>query len=237
MKNTAPYLMLLLRVGLFVLFQATIALLFYILGSEAPWVRSEGYWAIAGLLANGVTFLLLVKLFRKEGVRYFDNFRFVRKDWWKDLLIAIGLLILAGPISTFPNIWLAKGLLGSTEASAALFFRPLPLWVIIISFLWPFAQGLVELPTYFAYAMPRIEKQLNNGWIAWALASFFLAFQHAGLPLIFDLNFILWRIGMFLPFAFFIGLCLKIRPRLFPYLMISHALMDLVVVLMIPVKG
>jgi hypothetical protein len=31
---------------------------------------------------------------------------------------------------------------------------------------------------------------------------------------------------MFLPFAFFVGLCIKLRPRLLPYLMVAHALID-----------
>jgi hypothetical protein len=81
--------------------------------------------------------------------------------------------------------------------------------------------------------MPRLEEQLGNNWLAWALASFFLAFQHVTLPLILDWRFIIWRMGMFIPFAFFIGLCLKLRPQLFPYLMIGHALIDLMTVMIL----
>ena len=233
MEKRAPFLMLLLRVSLFIAFQALIALLFWVLGKEAPWKLSEGYWVLTGLLANGVTFYLLYRLFQKEGIRYFDHFRFTKDGWWKDLLIALGLLILSGPISMIPNTLLAKWLFGSIEVSTELFFRPLPLWVIFLGFFWAITQGLVELPAYFSYAMPRIEKQLQNGWFAWALASFFLAFQHIGIPLIFQMDFILWRLGMFLPFAFFIGFCLKLRPRLFPYIMIGHALMDIGAVAML----
>jgi len=42
----------------------------------------------------------------------------------------------------------------------------------------------------------------------------------------FDSDFMLWRIGMYLPFAFFAGLVLKLRPQLLPYFVIVHALMD-----------
>jgi hypothetical protein len=32
---------------------------------------------------------------------------------------------------------------------------------------------------------------------------------------------------MFLPFALFVGLCIKLRPSVLPFLMIGHALVDL----------
>ena len=47
------------------------------------------------------------------------------------------------------------------------------------------------------------------------------------LPLILDGRFILWRALMFLPFALFLGLALKIRPSLLPYLVVCHFLIDL----------
>jgi len=61
---------------------------------------------------------------------------------------------------------------------------------------------------------------------AWLLASFFLSVQHATLPLIFDWPFILWRAFMFLPFALILGAVLAWRPRLLPYLMVGHFLID-----------
>ncbi|OHD12971.1 MAG: hypothetical protein A2086_04500 [Spirochaetes bacterium GWD1_27_9] len=233
MTKVIPFIMLFLRLVLFAIFQALIALFFLIIGSKSPWNQSEGYWIISGLLTNFVTFYILIKLYKKEGIKYFDNFKFVKKSWWKDLLITIGLLAISMPLATFPNIFLANTLMGSAEVSFKLFFRPLPLWVILMGFLWTITQGLVELPTYFSYIMPRIEKLIKNSWVAWILASLFLALQHISLPLIINPNFIIWRFGMFFLFAFFIGFCLKIRPQLFPYIMISHALMDSAVVIML----
>jgi hypothetical protein len=186
-----------------------------------------------GLLTNIVTFIVLNQHFKEKGVPYFDNFRFIKKDWWKDVLILIGLMIITVPVSMYPNTMIANWLYGSTDVTLHLFFRPLPYWVILLGFIWAITQGLVELPYYFAYVMPCIEKQLNKGSTAWALASFFLALQHIALPLIFDWRFMVWRLGMFLLFAFFIGFCLKLRPRLFPYVMIIHALMDMGAVAML----
>ena len=38
--------------------------------------------------------------------------------------------------------------------------------------------------------------------------------------------FILWRLGMYLLFALFVGLLLKLRPSLLPYFAVIHALID-----------
>lgn len=46
------------------------------------------------------------------------------------------------------------------------------------------------------------------------------------MPLLFDVRFIAWRWLMFLPFAFMVGILLHWRPRLLPYLVIVHILID-----------
>jgi len=79
--------------------------------------------------------------------------------------------------------------------------------------------------------MPRLEAQLKNGWDAWLIASFFLAAQHMFLPLILDGGYLLWRFGMFPPFALFTGLVIKLRPALLPYFVIVHALLNITTVL------
>ena len=97
----------------------------------------------------------------------------------------------------------------------------------MVGLLFPLTIAFAELPTYFGYVMPRLAPQLKSGWLAWAVASFFLAFQHCFLPFILDGRFLLWRLGMYLPFAFFAGLLLKLRPSLLPYFVVMHALIDI----------
>jgi hypothetical protein len=121
-------------------------------------------------------------------------------------------------------------LLGSYDRAVAMLFRPLPMWAILLGFLFPITIAFAELPTYSGYVMPRLEKQLRSGWLAWALASLFLSLQHATLPLILDGRFVLWRALMYLPFAFYLGAILKLRPRLLPFLVIGHARIDLATV-------
>ena len=93
--------------------------------------------------------------------------------------------------------------------------------------IFPITQGLAELPTYFGYVMPRFESNGMRPWLAVMLPSLKLGFQHIAVPLLFDMRYILWRGLMYIPFAFFAGIVLHWRPRLLPYMVIVHVLMDM----------
>jgi len=228
-----PWLMLISRSVLFVIFQLLIALFFAAIGTAAAqaWDESARWWTFMATLANFVSIYLLVRLFNAEGKLFFDILRFSRATWKKDLLWFIVASIIAMPIVALPREPLAVVIFGDAMTATNMLFRPLPTWAFILSFLFPLTIAFAELPTYFGYVMPRLEAQLKNGWAAWLIASLFLAAQHMFLPLILNGGYLLWRFGMFLPFALFTGLVLKFRPALLPYFMIIHALMDVTTVL------
>jgi hypothetical protein len=232
-KPIITWLMLLSRTLLFAVFQVLIAAALFFANSSAPWSSSAGWWTFSALFTNLVSIGLLAWLFHRAGKSFFNFISFSRQTVWKDIGLTCLLMLIFVPVSTFPGQWLANWLFGSQEIAFSLFFRPLPLWAGIISILYPISIAFAELPTYFGYVMPRLEKQLGNGWLAWGLVSTFLALQHTTLPLVLDGRFILWRFGMFVPLAFIMGLCLKIRPQLMPYFMVSHALLDMVTVVII----
>jgi hypothetical protein len=82
------------------------------------------------------------------------------------------------------------------------------------------------LPNYYGYVMPRLKTLTGAGWQIVILVGVSHALQHITLPLLFDLRFMLWRFGMFLPFALFIACVVNWRPSLLPYLMVVHGLLD-----------
>lgn len=228
-----PWLMLISRSLLFILFQSLIALILVAGDATAAqaWDESARWWTFVVILANFVSIYLLVHLFNAEGRRFFEIFKFSREIWKRDLLWFIITSIVAMPIVAAPREPLAKAIFGDSMIATNMIFRPLPTWAFVLSFLFPLTIAFAELPTYFGYAMPRLEVQLKNGWLAWLIASFFLAAQHMFLPMIFDGGYLLWRFGMFVPFAFFTGFVLKLRPSLLPYFVIVHALLDVTTVL------
>lgn len=227
-----PYSLLVSRLLLFALFQFFIALVFKLSGHHDAWHEAEGWWPFSALFTNLLSIVFLVRIHKREGKGYAEVFRFIRLGWKKDFAIFMGLFVLSGPVSLLPGTWLGGLLWDSAETSTHLLFRPIPLWAVIASFGFPLTIAFAELPTYFGTVMPRLERSMKNGWWAMAISALFLALQHVTLPLIFDLRFILWRFLMFLPFAFFVGICIKIRPRLLPYFMVAHGLMDMATVAM-----
>lgn len=231
-KPSHPWLMLVSRSVLFLLFQIIIALIFIAGGATIAqaWDESARWWTFMAFLANFASIYLLVRLYNAEGKRFLDLFKFSRETWKKDLLWFIFLSLIAMPLVAAPREPLAKALFGDVNIANNLLFRPLPTWAFALSFLFPLTIAFAELPTYFAYCMPRLSGQIN-GWLAWLLASFFLAAQHMFLPTILNGGYFLWRFGMFLPFALFTGLVLKLRPSLLPYFVIVHALLDVSTVL------
>jgi hypothetical protein len=208
--------------------QALVALGFALAGSTSAWEQGANWWPLTVALADLICLFLLAAAFRAEGKRYRDLFRIERRNIGGDLLALVGVTVLTAPVSYLPNVWLGRLLFGAPEATLDLIVRPLPLWAVyaaIVSF--PILQGLTELPIYYGYVMPRLEAQGLSKWLALSIPSLVLAFQHAAAPLLFDLRFFTWRALMFIPFAFLAGIVLHWRPRLMPYLVVIHVLMNM----------
>jgi hypothetical protein len=219
--------MLLYRTLLFALFQALIAVGFLWAVHPQPWQASVAYWPATAALTGAVGWVLLNRLARLEGIRYRDLIGFDRRFIAQDLLLTLALLALSAGLVMLPSYWLGVGLFGDPNLPSNLFFKPLPIWVAgLCLVLFPLSVALTELPTYFAYVMPRVAALSGRAWLAVLLPVLMLSFQHATLPLIFDWRFIVWRMWMFFGFALLIGLGLYWRPRLLPYLMLVHGLLD-----------
>lgn len=221
-----PWLVLLSRSVLFLFFQVLIALLLSLTGVSNAWNEAARWWAFMALFANIVSITLLVRLYRAEGKRYLDAIKFSRPTLKKDLLWFLGASVIGLPIMSAPMNILGDAIFGDRMIPTYMLFQPLPAWALLVSLLFPITIAFAELPTYFGYCMPRIAVQVKNGWLAWLIASFFLAAQHMFLPLIPDGRFMLWRLLMYMPFALFTGFFLKLRPTLLPYFMVVHVLAD-----------
>lgn len=231
MQRYLPFFMLFFRIVMFAVVQLIIALILYIFKDQNPFYNSQSFWILFVSITNLLNLFILIKLYKLEGKNFFESIWFKRNGWWKDLLITLGLFLVLIPLAIFPNMVLSTILFGTKEYGNELLFRHIPMWAIIFGFIWPLTHPLVELPTYFSYCMPRIEKLLENSWMAWIIVSVALALQHITLPLIFDFKYVTWRFLMFLLFALIIGLFIKLRPRLLPYFALIHGLIDLQVVI------
>jgi hypothetical protein len=225
--------MLVIRSLLFLAFQSLTALIYLLIGSLNAWNASDAWWPVSVILTNLVCMALLIQLYRAEGKRFWDVFRVERPFLKQDLRFMLGFLLIAAPLGFLPNILSARWLFGDPQTALDLLVRPLPLTAVILTIAcFPLLQGLVEIPTYMLYALPRLEARGVRPWAAVLLASLFLSAQHMFAPFIPDGRFILYRLVMFLPFALLVAVVIRQRPRLMPYLAIVHILMDMSIAIM-----
>ncbi len=232
---------LVFRLLTFAAVQALIAVAFSAGGQTEPWMASIAWWPLVAAVVGLLTGALLVVNARREGLRYIDLLNFRRGSVGRVILWALLIGLLVGPVAFFPMQWLSVALYGDAQAASALMFRPLPpVWAAVLFVAFPLMVALTELPAYFGYVMPRLEALGSSAAgreggffrthvaapaVLWSV--FFLAAQHAALPLIFDWRFIVWRLVMFMPFALVMGVAIHWRSRLLPYFMVGHFLIDL----------
>lgn len=222
------------RLVLFAALQAAVAAALALAGTPDPWAASVAWWPVTATVTNLVGVGLLSALFRREGRRWRDLLRVEPRTAPRDALTTLALLVVGGVVAMGPNLGLAALLWGDPEAPLAVFIQPLPLWAALVALVgFPLTIALAELPAYYGYARPRLEALGLRPWAALGLAALLHGLQHAALPLVFEARFLAWRGLMFLPFALFVGAALRWRPRLLPYLIAAHALIDLTVGLMV----
>lgn len=237
-NNKFVWLLLPVRTLLFLVAQAFIALLLLLLSGNSNWQASAAWWPMAVALADVICLYLLIDWYRKEGKNFFSEFKFHRQTFWIDLGIILLSMGIGGPLSVLPNILLSTWLFGNPEATLELFVGILPLWAVVISgIFFPLGQALTEIPMYMRYIAPKLENKTTNGysmkpWLAVGLASLFLSLQHITAPFVFDIRFIIWRALMYLPFAIYVAIMIRWRPRLLPFICIIHWLMNLSFVIM-----
>ena len=220
-KTTIPYLLLPSRLFLFLFFQVLIA---FVVNS---WEASQKYWLLTATMTNIVSIMLLIILFKKGGNDYFRIFSFNKATIKKDIIVFIGLIILALPIVFVPAYLISMIIWGDPNIPTAMMFGPIGKWLVyVLLFAFPVTIAFAELATYFGYIMSILKNKVSTKWLAPLLPVIFLSIQHCTMPFIPDLNFIVYRGLMFLPFSILVGLSIYHRPSLFPYFVILHGLLD-----------
>ncbi len=232
-SNKLPLVLLPSRLVLFALFQVLIAAVIWLTQGTFHLHSAAIYWPFAAIGANGVTILALRQALLRERLSLRDIYRFTRGTVGRDIAVAALVFVVIAPLAVFPNMVLARMLFGSADAVTPLMFGRMPPAAALCTLAFPLTIAFAELPLYLGYITPRLAIMTRRKVVAALVTAVFLSLQHCTLPLILDGRFMLWRFGMFLPLALVLAFAFIWRPRLLPYLMIGHALLDLSPVVMI----
>lgn len=223
----APLGMVVIRTLLFLAWQGGAAVILAITGTPDALGASVAWWPVTIVGANLTTLAVLRQLLRREGGSYRDLVRINRRTVGRDLLALLGVTLVAGIVAGLPGTFVAAALWGDPMIGTNMLFRPVPVWAAVFALVaFPITIAVSELPTYFGYAMPRLALLSRRWWLAILMCAGGLAVQHCALPFLLDPRFLLWRGLMYLPFALLLAIVLAWRPRLLPYLMVVHGLLD-----------
>jgi hypothetical protein len=215
------------RTLLFLAAQAAIVASLAAAGTREPLWSSAAWWPVAATLANVAGLALLGWRLRVEGVRWRDLLRLEPGSWRRDGLIALALLPLVALAGALPSFWIGTALWGDPGVGQNLLVGPLPAWAALVALLlFPLTTAAVELPTYAGYVLPRLRTAGLPTVAAVAVVGLVLGAQHGALPFLPASQFFLWRTTMFVPFALVLIAALAWRPRLLPWFVAVHLLLD-----------
>lgn len=216
--------MLFARLALAVAAQALVAGIFVLRGSPTPWRAAEPWLPVYGTLIDAGCLMLLWRLARREDIGLFDLVGFKRTRLVRDVLLGLAIV----PVSLafiFGGIYAAGWLLYGTLTPPYLFGSlPLPaaLYGVLV---FPFIWGLTEQMTYNGYLLPRFQILFRSTVLAIVVVAFVWSLQHAFMPLIFDAQYMTFRLLSSVPNSV-LQTILYLRLRRLMPLAIAHALMD-----------
>jgi hypothetical protein len=215
------------RTAAFLIAQAAIVAALAASGTPEPLWSSAAWWPVAATLANVFGLALLTWRLRVERVRWRDLLAPATNSWRRDGLTALALLPPLAAAAVLPPILIAQLLWGDPTVGQTLLLAPLPSWAAWTALLlFPITTAAVELPTYGGYVLPRLRAAGLPAVAAVAIVGLVLGVQHGALPFVPASQFFAWRATAFLPFALALIGLLAWRPRLLPWFVGVHFLMD-----------
>lgn len=224
MAQSKIWFVLIMRTVFFLVFGLVFIAIFNGLGSVDAMKEAEKWWPFQAIFANIASFLVLKTLLKKEGKSYNSIMQFKKGKTGKDFGKGLLYLLISFPFAALGLYGGSYLLLGDIQPPTNM-MQAIPAGAAIIAVIvFPLSNALVELPTYFGYAFPRIEKKWGLA-LAMVLPALFLSIQHGPLPIVLGGPYIAWRLLAFIPLAFVVAFIFRKTRNITP-LIFAHFIMD-----------
>jgi|GEM_PF-4059274 hypothetical protein len=211
-----------LRVAIFgILYASLIGLFRLTLNEIAP------YWPIIFIVGNLLTLLIFDIILRHKNQSFF---RF---------LLSIMQAKISKKEFLYTFLWMFGAGVGGMILISILFFQgPPPDLIYSVSWSWglfyiiffPTTAALSEIPFYYGFIDTSWKVNKSHSIIPLLYIILVYGIQHAFLPLLWDIKFILFRIISFIPLMILIGIYRR-KNKSLKSVIIIHGLMDLSTVL------
>jgi hypothetical protein len=218
---SGPLVMVLARTVLAFAAQGLVAALYAARANPQPWLAAAPWFTVTGTLVDLGCLALLAGLTRREGLGLGHLLGPSRASLARDLLVALGLVVLLMGVGIAAGA-VVTPLLYGPGAPPPRIFGPLPPWAALYSVVvWPVVWAVAEQMTYSGYAAPRLQALAGRMWVALLVTNIGYGLQHIALPSLPDVRFMLYR---FLP-AVAVGVTMtlvylrlrRLRPLIFAH--------------------
>ncbi|MEI4831659.1 CPBP family glutamic-type intramembrane protease [Bacillus sp. FJAT-53711] len=193
--------------------------------TNLSFLEAGRWWTVYGSLIDICCFILLLWVFRKDGISFRSVINFNKQEFKRDLKRAGILFVIIIPLTVVWGNVMSYLLFGNPEAPIVA--GPLPLWAALYSvIIWPIGWAIIEQVIYMGYSLPSLEKLFKNKTLAITIVMFFWAIQHIALPVTLNLEYSTYRFLTVLPMVIMPIAFFKTK-RLFPLILV-HAVSDMI---------
>jgi len=191
---------------------------------KTPIESLSKWWSCVVVAINIVTLVILLLVCKSSGITYKQLIGYEKgKSNFKQIILMILTIFVVGMSGMFLAGFLCYQ---KFPYMAVMMIEPIPIVLAILNcFLLPITTTLAEDGLYLGAGV----NQIKNKWLAVIVPSFFYAFQHSFIPVIFDWQYIAYRFLSFLPLA--VLMCAVYYQKRNPLpLMIGHFVINLATV-------
>ena len=184
-------------------------------------------WSIVVSLCNIITIMILLRICKKEKIKYLDMIKYKKGNTKANAIIFVSVVTL---VIGFSGMYFAGFICYNIfPFLPVMMLHPIPLILSIINiFILPITTTMAEDGLYLGIGI----NQIKNKYIATLFPAFFYALQHSFIPFLLDTKFIVYRFISFFPLTIIFCVYYYRKKNPLP-IMVGHFIINIATVIQI----